>query len=161
VDLSPEMMKYAADKGLNTDIQDVRQLKEKNNSYDVVICLGNSIGGILNIEDRLKAIKEMTRVSRRYVIIDYNNRWAHLREWIPIYLRKIVGKYHAGIKINPNVITGNNLGDIIWYDEDIGDILYHYIYTSREICSQMKVVGLNVSIYPSKLAQTPIIIGYK
>jgi ubiquinone/menaquinone biosynthesis C-methylase UbiE len=161
IDLSPEMIEIAEEKGLNCEIQDARNIQEEDNSYDSTICLGNSIGGLLSKSDRMKMIKEMVRVSKKYVIIDCNNRItpSHILKWIPIYWKKLIGRYQAGLNLDQNVVSGHNLGDIVWYDPDSSQYLYHYVYSIWELRKEMKSAGLRVKIHPHWWDKSPILIG--
>lgn len=56
VDLSEDMLCIARRRGLDVDVQDARALKESSGSWDAVICVGNSLGGIPSKTGRIKAI---------------------------------------------------------------------------------------------------------
>jgi ubiquinone/menaquinone biosynthesis C-methylase UbiE len=93
VDLSEDMLRIARRKGLDVDVQDARALKESSNSWDAVICLGNSLGGIPSKAGRMKAIREMARVSRERVVIDCANRLHDLaRIWLAVHVRVLAGR---------------------------------------------------------------------
>ncbi len=155
------MIQLAIKKGINAEIQDVTNIQEASGSYDAVICLGNSLGGIFDKIDRIKAIKEMTRVSRKYVIIDCNNRLGDPIVWIPKWFKKKIGLYHYGEKLGIDVVSGLRYGDIVWYDRSVDCVLYHYIYSVLELKKEMKKCGLKVKILPHIYSKKTICMGLR
>jgi ubiquinone/menaquinone biosynthesis C-methylase UbiE len=71
----------------NCEVQDVNNLKEKNNSFDVVFCSNL----LHHIKKPSKAIKEMKRVSKKYVILSEPNRNNPL-----MYLFSLIRKEERG-----------------------------------------------------------------
>jgi len=162
VDLSEDMLRIARRRGLHVDVQDARELKEPSNSWDAVICLGNSLGGIPSKAGRMKAIQEMARVSRDRVIIDCLNRLHDLaRTWLPVHVRVLAGCYRPGLKLKDDVVAGTNLGDIVWHDRELDEMLYHYVYSALELWHEMVLAGLAVKIVNHWLARYVVLIGTK
>jgi len=70
IDLSPVLIKEARQSvrkkklKINFDIGDMRQLPYKNESFDAVLCLWNSLNHILAPKDQLRVLNEIHRVLR-------------------------------------------------------------------------------------------------
>jgi len=162
VDLSEDMLRIARQRGLDVDVQDARDLKEPSNSWDAVICLGNSLGGIPSKAGRMKAIQEMARVSRRRVVIDCTNQLHDfVRTWLPMHVRERVGCYRPGLRLRKDIVTGNALGDIILQDRDLDAVLYHYVYSALELRNEMARAGLAVKFVNNLLARRVVLAGTK
>jgi len=162
VDLSEDMLDIARRKGLRVEIQDARHLDEQKASYDAVICLGNSLGGIPSKDGRMQAIKEMVRVSRKYVIIDCTNRLFDLPVvWLPLYVRKLLGCYRPGLRLREDVVSGTNLGDIVYHDRELDAVLYHYVYSFLELRGEMRRAGLKVTALNGMLSRRVVLVGVK
>ena len=162
VDLSEDMLRIARRRGLDVDVQDARDLKELSNSWDAVICLGNSLGGIPSRAGRMKAIQEMARVSRKRVIIDCTNQlYDFVRTWLPMHVRKLVGCYRPGLRLRKDVVTGTNPGDIIWHDRDLDGVLYHYVYNALGLRNEMARAGLVVKFVNNILSRRVVLVGVK
>lgn len=76
LDLSEEMIKIAMDRSkkeklkVNFVVGDATKLNFPDQSFDYVICMGNALGSIPGIKERLKALNEMFRVARRKIILE-------------------------------------------------------------------------------------------
>jgi len=68
VDFSEKMVHLNPIK--NCEVQDANKLKEKNNSFDVVFCSNL----LHHMDSPSRAIREMKRVSKKYVILSEPNR---------------------------------------------------------------------------------------
>ncbi len=162
VDLSEDMLQFARRRGLTAEVQDARQLAEDSGAYGAVICLGNSLGGIPSKADRIQAIREMVRVSRKRVVIDCTNRIADwIVTWLPLHVRKLLGCYRAGLSLRQDIVTGTNLGDIVLHDRELDAVLYHYVYSAWELRREMKQAGLRVKFANSPLDRRVVLIGDK
>lgn len=162
VDSSEDMLRIARRKGLEVEMQDARHLKEAPASYDAVICLGNSLGGIPTKAGRNEAISEMVRVSKKLVIIDCNNRLHDLATvWLSQHVRRWTGCYKPGIQLRKDVATGLHLGDIVYHDRELDAILYHYVYSALELREEMRRAGLSVQVVNSIIARRVVLIGSK
>lgn len=162
VDSSEDMLRIARRKGLDVEIQDARHLDERPASYDAVICLGNSLGGIPSKAGRNQAIREMARVSRKRVIIDCANRLCDLAVvWLPMYVRHWAGCYRPGLQLRKDVCSGRNLGEIVFHDRELDAVLYHYVYSSLELKEEMERAGLRVHAVNSILARRVALVGDK
>jgi SAM-dependent methyltransferase len=80
VDIDPEMVRMAQQNGLDVVQGDAANLPFDDNSFDVVYCSFT----LLWIKDPQRALREMTRVSRRFVIClaepDYGGRICYPKE---------------------------------------------------------------------------------
>ena len=71
----------------NCEVQDANNLKEKDNSFDIVFCSNL----LHHLKKPSKAIKEMKRVSKKYVILSEPNRNNPL-----MYLFSLIRKEERG-----------------------------------------------------------------
>ena len=160
VDLSDDMLRIARRKGLQTERQDAKHLHEPSKSRDAVICLGNSLGGIPSRHGRIQAIREMVRVARKRVVIDCLNRLSELwKIWLPIYTMRILGSYRPGLKLGNDVVTGLELGDIVWHDRDLDAVLYHHVYDALELWRNMADAGLKAKAVNPILSKRVVLAG--
>ena len=80
IDIDPDMARSVKDRGMNACQGDAVALPFKDKSFDVVYCSFT----LLWVKDPQKAIREMARVSRRFVVClaepDYGGRICHPEE---------------------------------------------------------------------------------
>lgn len=80
IDIDPEMVRSAKERGLKVFQGDAHALPFEDGSFDVAYCSFT----LLWVEDQQKAIEEMARVSKRYVVSlaepDYGGRICHPKE---------------------------------------------------------------------------------
>ena len=101
LDASKEMIRYA--KSISNDryiIGDAHSLPFKDHSFDYVTCLGNSIGSLM----AEKAIKEMLRVARIKVIVEFR---------------------HGG-KIEKRLVGNHSYFVKTWTEEEVGLLLKNF-----------------------------------
>ena len=80
IDIDPEMVERARGRGMDAVQGDALELPYKNGSFDIVYCSFT----LLWVKDPQRALMEMARVSKRYVICfaepDYGGRVCHPKE---------------------------------------------------------------------------------
>jgi SAM-dependent methyltransferase len=80
LDIDPEMVRRAGGRGFEVALGDITDLPFEDNSFDVVYCSYT----LLWVHDQQKAVREMSRVSRRSVVClaepDYGGRIVHPKE---------------------------------------------------------------------------------
>lgn len=123
-----EKVKIKIKKGNATNI------KRKNDSYDMVLLLGDSIGSIPENESREKVIRESYRILKRngVLIITFGNRFSSFKWWLNqliFYLRKISNRKFE-------------FGDIIY--DFYGRKGIHHNYSKKEIKKSLKKEGFKI-----------------
>jgi hypothetical protein len=69
--------------------------------------------------------------------------------------------YRPGLKLKDDVVAGTNLGDIVWHDRELNEMLYHYVYSVLELRHEMMQAGLAVKVVNHWLARHVVLIGTK
>jgi len=103
VDFSQKMLSMNPVKGC--EVQDANNLKEKDSSFDIVFC-SNLLHHLENPE---RAIKEMKRVSRKYVILSEPNRNNPLMFLFSILKKEESGALKFSLAYLKELCDSNNL----------------------------------------------------
>ncbi len=129
-DIDPELVRLAKEKnpGVNCEVASIYELPYEDKSFDTVVCLEV----LEHLEDPRKALSELARVSKKYVIIStpnepiwrmlnclrgkyltsFGNTPGHINHWSSRSLRKLVSGYFEVVSVRQplpwTVIYGKN-----------------------------------------------------
>ena len=129
-DIDPELVRLAKEKNpsVNCQVASIYELPYEDKSFDTVVCLEV----LEHLEDPKKALSELARVSKKYVIIStpnepiwrmlnclrgkyltsFGNTPGHINHWSSRILRKLVSDYFEVVSVKQplpwTVIYGKN-----------------------------------------------------
>jgi len=144
IELSNKMIAYSLKMAerLEVDIKvsrdDARCVNCPDNSFDNIICAGDSIGTLVNNADRMKLLKESYRLLKPggKLLITIGNRYSSVKT---CYMH--IHSYAMQLMI-PSMRKRPSFGQIQF--TDYGEAGLHYNYSYKEACNQLQDCGFNV-----------------
>lgn len=145
IDFSSEMLKQAKEFAkkentrIRTSIGDARNIRRKNNQYDLVLLMGDSIGSIPKSENRQRVIDECFRVLKNggTLIVTFGNKYYSVR-WtlnqILLYIWRAIMSHFGNELIE--------FGD--WIDKMYGRTRIHHNYSKKEVLESLKKSGFRI-----------------